>query len=128
MELQASEAVQSSVRVFSRLSLTVRLTLVAIATLLPLVVLLVLSNLDKRDSQRREGERVASSHAQSVAASIDSFATELDAFMQAAALVLGAEPDTINQGTASAHINATACEAARSITSSSALRKAGSSM
>lgn len=88
-------------RALSRLSLSARLSLFALLTLLPLAVLVVLSYLEERDRRREEGLRQATVYAQNLARSIDTFAAQLDAFMEAAALVLASHERPIDPESAS---------------------------
>jgi len=79
-----------------RLTLTARLTLLALLTLVPLLVLVVLADLEERDSRRDAAEAEARTFTQNVAASLDGFARDIDAYLSAAALQIGGDRDGIS--------------------------------
>jgi hypothetical protein len=84
-----------------RLTLTARLTLLAAVTLLPLAAIAVASHVNEREARREDRLNAATVAAQNYATAIDSFATELDAFMEAAALIIGSALGPITQASVS---------------------------
>ncbi|HWC30921.1 MAG TPA: ATP-binding protein [Dehalococcoidia bacterium] len=84
-------------RVFGRLSLSTRLTILAVATLFPLAILVVLNNFENRRERRDAGLAEATSNATGAASALQGFARNLDSFLDAAALVLGANDQPLTQ-------------------------------
>lgn len=91
-------------RIFSSLPLSTRLTILAAATLFPLAVLLVLADLNNRDEHREEALTEARTYTETTATALDTFASGLDNYMAAAAIVLGSENQAISGSTASGYL------------------------
>ena len=82
--------------ILSRLTLTGRVTLLALLTLVPLLYLLISANLNERDSRRETAYGDARVTTQNLAALLNSFGSDIDSYMSAAALVIGSETSGIN--------------------------------
>ena len=76
---------------FRHLSLSSRLTLLALATLCPIVILTIVSYLDDRDSRRDDAIQSTVTYSESMAASLENFAQDLDSLALAASLALGSQ-------------------------------------
>lgn len=84
-------------RLLSRLSLTARVTALALLTLVPILYLLIAADINERNSRRDTAYGDARVTTQNYAAALNSFASDIDSYMSAAALVIGNDPDPISQ-------------------------------
>jgi len=92
------------VRLLSRLSLTARVTALALLTLVPILYLLIAADLNERDSRLDAAYTDARTTTQNYATALNSFASDIDSYMSAAALVIGSDPEPISQPSTGAYL------------------------
>jgi signal transduction histidine kinase len=80
---------------FSRLTLTWRLTILTLLTLLPLLGLVIYSDINEQNSKRKSAYSEARVTAQEYGSALDSAARDIDSYLTAAAVVLGASEDPL---------------------------------
>jgi hypothetical protein len=64
--------------------------------LIPMLTLVIISDLNQRDSRRAAGYSEARTFNESLATGLNSFGRDIDSYMTAAALVIGSDPSGIN--------------------------------
>src|SRR5687767_562779 len=88
-------------RFLSRTSLATRLSALVIMTTIPLFVLSVVNYFDSRDERRDAGIAEARAYILNIGTLLNSAAGNIDSFMSAAAIGMGAQPEEINPGNTS---------------------------
>src|SRR4051812_48790123 len=88
-------------RFFSRTSLATRLSVLVILTTIPLFVLSIFNYFDSRAERRETGIADARAYNRNIGNLVNSAASDIDSFMSAAAIGMGAQPQEFNSANTS---------------------------